>query len=658
MGAGFPAPWPGDRCETVPGPVKALFELPGADGAPRHDFFRLPFPNDVRRDPSTGRLNLTGFPHPGNALLGFDLVDRYARALERSTDGFGTQTFVTFRFSGRVNFATLRLNDTIRMVDLTTGEGTPALRFSATTDRNAYLCPNPVFVDTGVPLEPGHTYAAWLTTGVQVDGGGAAVARDEDFNAVLAMEPPADPVRARAHAAYAPFRRYLQARMIDPATVLVAAVFTTQRPRAQVPALREAVRALPPGMAPEFVRCDVGVRSPCDDGLTGSAHVRGCVGAPDPRFHEYQGLVEFPVFQRGTRPYRTPGEGELALDAMGRAMPQGTERVCVTVTLPRDTPAPMDGFPAVLYAHGTGGSTRSAVAEGLAGAFARVDLGGGRAGAFATVTWDGVMHGPRRGMGVTDSPDVLFFNFANPEAARDNILQGAADLFAMVRALPTLRLPSPTGMGTVSLDRRRAVFLGHSQGGTVGLPAAAFEPDLAALVFSGTGGDLRASLTTKRRPIDIASLVPVVLQDRGVGINHPALNLFQAYFERSDAANYARAILAERPMGVPLRPVVQVYGLGDTYSTVETMQAVAVSLGIPAAGPIPGGMRAFPSGMGLPFPVMANYADSTGRTTAALLESDPGSAYDGHFVLFRDLALQQRVAVFLATAVEGMAVLR
>ncbi len=657
-GAGAPGVWAGERCTAdEDGPARAYFELPAMDGTPPHDFFRLPFPNDVRRDASTGRLNLTGFPHPGTALLGFDLLDRYLRATERSVDGFGTNQLIYFRFSGRLDFATLRLNETLRLIDLTTGHPTGTVRYAANTAGNRYLCGNPVLIDTGhgAPMEPGHTYAALVLSGVR-DAMGRAVERDADFPAMLADAAPADPVRARAHSAYAPLRRYLASERIDPATVVVATVFTTQQPRRIVPALREAVRAAAAPVPDGFVRCDTGVRSPCDDGLTGADHVRGCIGPADPAFDELQGTLSLPYFQSGTRPYREAGSGAIATDATGRPMAQGSERVCVTITIPRGAAAPAGGWPAVLYAHGTGGSFRSVVGEGLARSLSGVDLGGGTTVRFATVGFEGVMHGARRGAGVTTPPDQAFFNFGNPEAARDNILQGSADVFSMVRALSAVTLPMlPRAGESVRFDPRRIYFFGHSQGSTVGLPAAAYEPEIAGMVFSGAGGDLRLSLTSKVRPIDIASLVPAVLQDpdaRGAG--HPALNALQTFFERSDAVNYGRLVLIDRPAGVGARPVLMTYGLGDSYSPTPTMQTVAATLGLPAAGSIPGGMNAWPSGAGLPFPVMNNLAG----VTAALLEVDPGSAYDGHFVVFRDRELNERVMRFLASAAQGAAVIR
>lgn len=655
-GEGIPTPWAGETCEAPASTqVRAFFEVPGADGAPPHDFFRLPFPNDIRRDPMTGRVNLRGFPHPGTELLGFDLVDRYARALETSTDGFGTNTVAYFRFSGSIDFATLRLDGatpTVRLIDLTAGAPTNSVRFGANSGRTRYLCENYVTVETGVgvPLAPNHTYAALLTDGIRDTTGGPVVA-DADFTLMLAATAPSDPVKARAWNAYAPLRQYLA---MNPVGLIDAAVWTTQDPTRTMSAMRASVQAAPAPAATGFVRCAPGVRSPCDDGLTGDEHVRGCVGADDPAFDELQGMISIPTFQRGARPYNTPGEGALALDAMGRPTPTGTEQVCVTITVPRGATMPEGGWPAVLYAHGTGGSYRSVVAEGLSRTLSNVDAPGMEPVRFATVGFEGVMHGRRRGEGVTESPDVLFFNFANPEAARDNILQGGADVFAMVRALSTVSLTDlPAAGGRVAFNPQQVVFFGHSQGATVGVPALAFEPGVAGIVLSGAGGDLRVSLLTKRQPIDIASAVPVVLQETGVSSGHPALNLFQAFFEVSDAANYGGLMLARRPMGVPARPVFMSYGLDDTYATIETQQVLAGTMGLPVASDRPAASMWPPPASLSALPFMNNAFG----TTAGLLQGQPPTGRDGHFVIFDVPTLRRRAHVFMATASRGMAVI-
>ena len=53
---------------------------------PPKDFFRLPFPNDVRV--TAGTLDMTDFPKPGPTPLGIDLVQLYVDAWVADFDGF------------------------------------------------------------------------------------------------------------------------------------------------------------------------------------------------------------------------------------------------------------------------------------------------------------------------------------------------------------------------------------------------------------------------------------------------------------------------------------------------------------------------------------------------------------------------------------------
>ena len=144
--------WNGEACQDDPGATQAYFRVPRGSGD--GDFYRLPFPNDVRL--KAGHPDLSGHPTPGPELLGYDVVDRYLRDVEKNTDGFSTYPTVLFRFSAGIDFESLKTQSAIRMVDVTPGAGGGDLGFSwsATTGRSAYLCPNSFALrpPTGVPL--------------------------------------------------------------------------------------------------------------------------------------------------------------------------------------------------------------------------------------------------------------------------------------------------------------------------------------------------------------------------------------------------------------------------------------------------------------------------------------------------------------------------
>jgi hypothetical protein len=183
--------WKGADCTDDTGPTKAYFRVPR--GSNDGDFFRLPFPNDARL--TGAHPDLRGHPTPGPDLLGFDLVDRYLRDVEQTTDGFSTYPTVILRFSNSVDFGSLSQPGAIQWVELgANGAGTGiGFGWSATTGRNQYVCPNSVTARPaqGAPLKPGSTYAFVLTTAVH-DITGKPIAVDDDFKAMLDTNAAAD----------------------------------------------------------------------------------------------------------------------------------------------------------------------------------------------------------------------------------------------------------------------------------------------------------------------------------------------------------------------------------------------------------------------------------------------------------------------------------
>src|SRR5688572_21302340 len=115
--------WPGVECEEPDNDdVRAYFEVPGAEDALEGDFFRLPFPNDVRL--SGGAPDLDGFPTPGDELLGVDPVQLYIDRIESEHTGWGTEPKVLFRFSGQIDHESFvsdaaKVEGRVRIVDVT-----------------------------------------------------------------------------------------------------------------------------------------------------------------------------------------------------------------------------------------------------------------------------------------------------------------------------------------------------------------------------------------------------------------------------------------------------------------------------------------------------------------------------------------------------------
>jgi hypothetical protein len=673
-----PTPWKGETCETETGVPTAWFHVPR--GTDDKDFYRLPFPNDIRM--KNGHPDLTGHPTPGTEPLGYDIVDRYLRAIEQDNDGFSAYPTVLFRFNQDIEFSTWT-GDAIRWIDITQS----APEFGWGLGRSWGYNPNPskyicarwlaVRPGQGDPLLPGHTYAVILMSVGKAKGGGQ-VAPSDDFTAMMkSAAPTADAKLIAAHAAYKPLRAYAAkleterpeagsapGGWIDPATFINAAVFTVGKvtDRAKNVAAATAAAALPSAIT--WFKCGVDAgASQCSGGCTGA----------DPSFDELTALIPLPIFQKGTAPYLKPENGGDIAAATAPPAVVTTENVCASLTVPKGATMPAAGWPLLIFAHGTGGDYRSHVRDGVAKALAGANAG--TAAPIAVLGIDQALNGARR-KGSNLSANDLFFNFANPRAARDNVLQGAADQLSLVRIAAAVNVAagsSPTG-AAIKFNPAATLFWGHSQGATeggVGVPFSGSAPvadggvpasaGVKAVVLSGEGAGLIDSLLTKTSPTNIASAIPYVLQDPDPGnpqaLNsntiNPMLGLLQTFFDPADPLNFAAAMTAKPFAAKASHHLFQVYGLGDTYSTPVTQGTYALAAkiwvvahdsSVATADKIGGLAETAP-------PVSSNLVN--GLFTGAMREYAPATGDDGHFVAFKNANANADVVRFLAQAALG-----
>ena len=687
--------WAGVSCTDPEGDFRALFEVPRT-GQALDEFYRLPFPNDIRR--KDGNVDVSGHPNPGTALpLGFgDVVGEYIKAINRDVTGFGVNTTVLMRLSQTADLNTLTPrgeNPTVQFINIDKDSDRYARGISfamgASTGGGKYICPNWVSARPapfGAPLQPETTYAVLLREGIKKEDGTAAV-QDADFAAMVSETEPTDADLKAAWDVYKPLREYLADQEINPATVLSAAVFTTMNPRRRMAKIREAVRdetSASAAAVSQLTLCDGTSTSPCDDGSTGQA----CPTQVDPAFDELQGLYKTPVFQQGTAPYKLPANGgAIDYDTDGKPMVVREDDVCVAMSIPKG-PMPEGGWPVVIFGHGTGGSYRTFINNGTAAALADIKDGGGADLAkMAVISIDGAMHGPRRNS--EDEPDGLFFNLANPAAARDNTYQGAADKFQLVRVIEALSLDagaSPTG-AALRFNTQHLYLFGHSQGTIEGIPFAAYEPLVRGVVLSGAGGYLLSSLLDKTKPVNVAAAVQFALADSSLmsaGTNHPLLNLLQLYFEEVDTLNYGRQLLQSPPEGVDAKHVFLSYGLTDNFTPATTIEALTRVMSLPRVdqpaercgdgicrgsetcsscsddcGANNCDPRGHPfAGEPPPAPVSAPVSENISLTgdqkrTAAVVPYVSDGSFDDHFVIFRTANGLAQSTRFLGTAVKN-----
>jgi hypothetical protein len=610
-------PFAGVTCADD-GPFRVYFEVP-RPGAPPKDFYRLPFPNDARV--TAGALDMTDFPKPGPTPIGVDLVQLYVDAWVADFDGFSPIGVTTFRFSGDIDYGT-STGDNVWLVDLMPGAAQVqyARDWLFSPDRTKYSCEHRMTVrnTTDSPLLPKHTYAVILTTGIKSKTGESPVIA-ADMAAMLAATAPADATLMHAWTVYQPLRDFLEnpPKGLTSSTVAAAAVFTVQDAPGHMQRLADAVAAQPAPVLKDLTLCDAGVKSPCDDGTP----ARACAAA-DPAFAEIHGRFIVPIWQKGTEPYETPDDGAGGIvETNGAPQFVRPEDVCFALTIPKGRTAPAGGWPLMVYHHGTGGSMRSVVTDGIAKAMA---TGATPSAAFG---FDAVEHGARKGTS-TKSPNDLVFNPLNPRAARDNFLQGASDILQAFRVagLSIDASASPT-KADILFDATKTTYFGHSQGSASGALALAVSDAAPAAILSGHGSFLTHSLLDKTSPVNIAAGMQYLLAEP-LDPDHPVLTIFQSFFDRSDPLNY-NPLVIKRPLAMlASKHVWMSYGSMDTYTPSSTLDASVASLGLPRGAQVMGA----PPASTTPRPVTLNVMGGDGQMrTAGVFGYDP-MGYDGHFV--------------------------
>ncbi len=722
-----PGYWKGATCgKAGQGTPRALFVVPRT-GKTASEFYSLPFPNDVRL--KNGKVDLSGHPDPAGVLPApfGELVSSLIKAIGQDLDGFGLNTTVFLRTSTTADFKSLVLQDktdqtkvTLRFLNIDKssagyGDGV-AYNMFVTSGRNSYICNNYITLRPslkyGVQLRPKTTYAVIMRAGVK-DTLGNNLAADDDFKVMLSETAPADTDLKAAHTAYKPLRDFLKDKGatygLSASSVISAAVFTTTDPHRRVAKMRQQIldKATAPS-AKDLTLCDGTKKSPCDDGMT-STHK--CPAAASADVHELQGTFETAVLQAGTPPFKTAKDGgAIEYDNDGKPkLVSGSKqaKLCYAMTVPKKLTMPKDGWPAVIYAHGTGGSYRSFIDSGVGAALARVadPADSTKEAGFVVISTDGALHGPRRNS--TDKSDGLFFNVLNPRASRDNIYQGAADKFQLVRLAKAIQLAatnSPTG-ADLKIDPKRIYFFGQSQGTVEGIPFVPHEPDVKGAVLGGAGGYLLASLLGKTKPVNIAGAIALALGDdpATLGTGHPMLNLIQLFYEEVDSINYGRQYIVKPLTGADAKHVFLSYGVSDSYTPPGTIRALAWAMGLrqvkqdaqrcgdklctgnetcktcagdcgkcltdascgngtcePAKGEgcrncpaecAIGGPTCRPEFTQDPPPVRANMFSGGKKVTGAVVKYSSDGTYDDHFVIFKNKTARTQSSHFLGSAV-------
>ena len=624
----------GDGALPIPDVLpKARFEL--AEDPASTPLAAIPFPSDLYRT-ADGRLDLRGFPHP---LSGGILVT-VIKAVEQQVDGFGTTATMYLSFESTIDprplpegpAASLEPGAALFVVDVDPESAERGRRWPINwriqAEPTAFLPANGLAVRLveGIALRPRTTYALVLTT--------AAALPAEGFEKTLAPERPQGAL-GTAWDAMAPLRAWLAD---SPVEVAVASVFTTQDPVGELFRARDFIHTLE---APPLLD----VQS---------------AGVKQQLFELIEGHYRAPRFQFGEPPYREPNgppeQGAILFDADGNPTIQGDEDLRFAMSVPLGPPPP-DGWPVVLYGHGTGGNYTSFYRGDVAAVLSRVGV--------IVLSMDQIHHGPRdprpggcdslQGAARDSCVELSFFNFLVPAAGRDNVRQSALDLVSLMRFAQTIDLSEDMSVQhqPIRVNPAKILYMGHSQGGLNGPLFMAVEPKILAGVLSEAGAAIPITIEQKTEPVNINQLVRAAL---GLGGNdpldrwHPTLSLLQTYIEVSDGANYARFWFAEPPAGYAPKSVFMTAGLEDPYTPPDSIFAMAAAGQVPIVEPVLHPIEALTllgiDPAGLP-PYRNNVAG--GRASAGLAQY----ADQGHFVIFDVPSAKQRYRKFVESVIKG-----
>ena len=575
-------------------------------------FFGAPWPEDSRtRD---GRPDLTDFPLRDEV----DIIDAYASRIEM-LEGFGTNAPLYVPLDGPLEdipgpLATTDRDDPILLVDIDPrsperGQLVPLAIGQQTTDsefqRRNMLAIQPVW---GFPLRPATTYALILDDSVVQ---------------------PSDDWRGRRD--WSSLTDTLAELRIDFDRVAYALQFTTQDPVADV--ARAAAKIKRDVTLPSLAQALEGVPS------FGNYSI-------------YKGTMWLPMWQHGSKPYLLEGGG-FVLDEEGTPTLSGWERASFTVSVPKFQDMPEEGWPLVIYGHGTGGDQDSFVQSGARISPAQTLAEAGIMGFGVSLP----LHGDRAA-GL--DPTLASFNYLNPDSARSCFRQAALDQIYLAALLASQAHEFETSSGLLRTDPQRIAYMGHSHGGLIGAIAAPFFGDSIKAVFlSGAGGGLSTTLVTRDAgDFDIQEILESVLDFSETDVleeTHPVVAMVQTLAEATDPINYAPYWFKRTPRwDTSPQSVLMTEGMEDLQTPPATAEALAAAGGLPIVGTAAHVSTAHMLSENAQdaTPTARNRAAADGTWITAGLVQFPGR---GHFVIFQQDQAAELYQRYLETALyEGV----
>ena len=582
-------------------------------------FFSSPWPSDLRT--IDGRPDMTLWEHQGENPL----IDAFV-AETQTLYGFGTNSPIYFQLTAPPDLTalpneidSLNQNSSIHIIDVDPNSPHRGERFPVRWDfqeEQTHWQPSNLLAVAptwGFALRPDTTYAAVVTTDL--------ISPTNEFSSVWESEHP-------LHDHYESlFRTWLElGHSIN--KIAHATVFTTQNPLYDLIQISK--------------RIEEEISTPAlDQELVWQKEGNGC--------QYFDGQMLVPIWTFGDKPYATSG-GYFGYDDQGRPLVASWELVTFRMSVP-DTPMPQEGWPVVIYSHGTGGAYHS---------FANNSGEMEPATQFTKAEMVGIgisqpLHADR---GTGANPELYSFNYLNPPSARTMFRQGAADQIYLSKVLSKQHHQLTTDTDeVVLLNPSQVHYVGHSHGGEVGALALPFmNKYLKSAVLSGAGGALSITLMERDSGTDGVDLETLIENALTLAPNevispfHPAIGLVQMLAEVTDPLNYARYWFQD-PVYWESNPisVLMTEGMNDEYTPPKSIEILSAAANIPIVGEV--------HSLNTAYQILGHLnSDSAHQNrsahndlliTAGLLQYPE----DGHFPIFQNADAVDAYRTFLETAV-------
>lgn len=600
------------------------------------DFWDRPMPSDLRRE-ADGSFDIEKWPMSRESDL---LLDWFGAANERLR-GWGVSSGIFQPMTGAVDPASLpatpaasmEASSSVFLVDVDPDSPERGRRFplevQQITEGDKYTPDNllaavPVF---GFIRRPMTEYALVVTTDV-LDVEGAPVGRSPDFH--QAFEGHHDDDAVDAH--FERLRELLEEEGFDTERVAGAAVFETMDHESRLLSLVEWAEAnVQPALTSDWTEVEV-----FDD------------------YRVLEATYELPVIQSGRRPYTGRNEGRILFDTNGDPEIQEWQEVRLVLALP-NSEKPADGWPLMLYLHGSGGNAYQHIERGPTEELPR-DMrdppvrGTGPAmwlarRGVASLGIDFPLHGTRHSP--PDTTGLILYNlFGNISATIDNFTVSVMELTILSRLVLDLE---------PGFDPNRLTAMGQSMGTTLGMVWATVDPRLKGIVLSGAGGILVEIAVEAVEPVMLKGIAELALrldEEEEVHLAHPVLHAAQNLWDLVDPIAKANRLVKAPFDGVPPKHVMMTAGFLDGYFNPRSQAAMAVAMGLPLAGervePILGERIDLAGNGSADFPLSHNLS---GMTAGVVQYAAPHTL--GHYVVFNQPGARHQYTCFVKSIGTG-----